>query len=118
MHLILFGSILLLALFSTRDALSLTSPRTHCLRICAHVLRHSTSASRGPTIRQLHYLGSRLSAEVASLDGDSSDRVKMITSAFSAFSSVGAAIGPSHREDVRGVAIHLYSGMRLSMIKK
>lgn len=34
------------------DALSLTSPKAHCLRICAHLLRHSTSTSHGPIIRQ------------------------------------------------------------------
>ena len=58
------------------------------------------------------------SAEIASLDGDSSDRVKMILSVFSAFSSVGAGLSSSQREDVRGVAIHLYSGMRLPKNKK
>ena len=37
----------------------------------------------------------------------------MILSAFSAFSSVGAAVSSPQGEDVRGVAIHLYSGMSL-----
>jgi hypothetical protein len=36
---------------SSIDALSLTSPKAHCLRICAHLLRHITSTARGPTIR-------------------------------------------------------------------
>ena len=51
-------SAVLLKLYSNGDALSLTSSRTHCLRICAHVVRHSTSVSRGPNIRQLRDLGS------------------------------------------------------------
>lgn len=37
---------------SPADVLSLTSPTAHCLRICAHLLRHSTSATHGPIIRQ------------------------------------------------------------------
>jgi HEAT repeat-containing protein 5 len=113
---LLNSSTTVLTLYSAGDALSLTSLRTHCLRICAHVLRHSTSASRGATIRQFHDFGSCLSTDIV-LDGDSSDRVKMIMSAFSAFTSVGATIDSSQREDVRGVAIYLYSGTRLAMYR-
>lgn len=32
--------------------MSPTSPRAHCLRICSYLLKHSTSAARGPTIRK------------------------------------------------------------------
>lgn len=44
------------------------------------------------------------------VEGEISDRVKMITIAFSAFHAVGASITSSQREDVRGVAVLLYSG--------
>lgn len=44
-------------------------------------------------------------------EGEPAERIKMIMAAFAAFSSVGATIPPSQREDVRGVAILLYSGM-------
>lgn len=46
------------------------------------------------------------------LEGDTPDRVKMIMAAFSAFSSISASVTSSQREDVRGVAILLYSGMQ------
>ncbi|KAJ7637580.1 clathrin-coated vesicle protein [Mycena polygramma] len=74
------------------DSLSHTSLRTHCLRICSHILRHSTSASRGSIIQ-----------------GDVPDRIKMIMATFTAFVSVGTSIKSSQREDVRAVAILLYS---------
>ncbi|KAG5653101.1 hypothetical protein H0H81_002326 [Sphagnurus paluster] len=38
---------------SSGDELSLTSPRAHCLRICAHILRSSTSSARGQSIQLL-----------------------------------------------------------------
>lgn len=43
-------------------------------------------------------------------EGDTSDRVRMITTAFAAFYAVGNSIASSQREDVRGVAVLLYSG--------
>ncbi|KAF8074912.1 clathrin-coated vesicle protein, partial [Lyophyllum atratum] len=77
---------------SSGDELSLTSPKAHCLRICAHILRHSIFSSRGQSIQ-----------------GDTSDRIKMISSAFSAFYAVGISITSQQREDVRAVAILLYN---------
>ncbi|KAF8889054.1 clathrin-coated vesicle protein [Infundibulicybe gibba] len=77
---------------STADALSLGSPRAHCLRICSHILRHTTSSSRGPIIQ-----------------GDLVDRIKMINTCFSAFSSIALSINSVQREDVRSVAILLYT---------
>lgn len=35
---------------SADDALSLTSPRAHCLRICSHILKNSSSSSSRSTI--------------------------------------------------------------------
>ncbi|KAJ7582455.1 clathrin-coated vesicle protein, partial [Mycena floridula] len=75
------------------DALSLTSPRAHCLRICAHILRHATS-SHGPVIQ-----------------GELAERLKMITAAFAAFGSVASSISSIQREDVRSVAILLYGSL-------
>ncbi|KAJ7198315.1 clathrin-coated vesicle protein [Mycena pura] len=74
------------------DELSHTSLRAHCLKICSHILRHSTSTSRGSIIQ-----------------GDSPDRIKMIMAAFAAFVSIGASIKSLQREDVRAVGILLYS---------
>ncbi|KAJ7675207.1 armadillo-type protein [Mycena rosella] len=74
------------------DPLSHSSPKAHCLRICSHILRHSTSVSRGSIIQ-----------------GDVPDRIKMIMATFSAFVSVGTSIKSLQREDVRAVGILLYS---------
>ncbi|KAK7064864.1 clathrin-coated vesicle protein [Favolaschia claudopus] len=75
------------------EPLSHTSPRAHCLRICSHILRHSTSvSSRGAIIQ-----------------GDVPDRIKMIMGAFAAFVSIGTSMQSLHREDVRAVGILLYS---------
>ncbi|KAG7093998.1 hypothetical protein E1B28_007627 [Marasmius oreades] len=77
---------------SVSDSITANSPRSHCLRICAHILRHSTSTSHGSAIQ-----------------GEAVDRFKMIQAAFSAFTVVGASTNTSLREDVRAVAILLYS---------
>jgi hypothetical protein len=45
------------------------------------------------------------------LEGNLDDRIKMITAAFAAFSTVSAGIDPDQREHVRAVALLLYSGM-------
>ncbi|KAJ7205156.1 clathrin-coated vesicle protein [Mycena haematopus] len=75
------------------DSLSHTSPQAHCLRICSHILRHSTSVSSRGSIIQ----------------GDVSDRIKMIMAAFAAFVSIATSIKSVKREDVRAVGILLYS---------
>ncbi|KAF7335364.1 Clathrin-coated vesicle protein [Mycena sanguinolenta] len=75
------------------DPLSHTSPRAHCLRICSHILRHSTSVSSRGSIIQ----------------GEVPDRIKMIMGAFSAFVSIATSIKSVRREDVRAVGILLYS---------
>ncbi|KAF8648973.1 hypothetical protein AX16_006087 [Volvariella volvacea WC 439] len=76
------------------DALSLTAPRAHCLRICAYILRHTTSISRGPIIQ-----------------GTTAERITMINAAFSAFVAIASSLKTAQREDVRGVAILLYSDL-------
>ncbi|TRM58754.1 armadillo-type protein [Schizophyllum amplum] len=76
------------------DILSLTSPKAHCLRICSHILRHSMPSSRGPVIR-----------------GEIGDRIKMITSAFSAFAHTAGSVKTIQREDIRAVAILLYDDL-------
>ncbi|KIK61652.1 hypothetical protein GYMLUDRAFT_73165 [Collybiopsis luxurians FD-317 M1] len=73
-------------------SVSSNSPQSHCLRICAHILRHSTSYSSGPVIQ-----------------GDITDRVKMILAAFSAFATIASANNNTFREDVRSVGVLLYS---------
>ncbi|KAF9269100.1 clathrin-coated vesicle protein [Marasmius fiardii PR-910] len=77
---------------SASELITANSPRSHCLRICAHIVRHSTSASHGSAIQ-----------------GNATDRFKMIQAAFSAFTSVAASTNTFLREDVRAVAILLYS---------
>ncbi|KAJ3989256.1 hypothetical protein F5890DRAFT_1549706 [Lentinula detonsa] len=75
---------------STTENRSSSSPQSHCLRICAHILRHSTSHSSGPVIQ-----------------GEVADRVKMILAAFSAFATVAAGTSTAFREDVRSVELIL-----------
>ncbi|KAI0717727.1 ARM repeat-containing protein [Cerioporus squamosus] len=72
---------------------TLSSPRAHCLRICAYILRRVIS---GPRNGGVH-------------DGASpAEKVRLIIAAFDAFSTVAASFGPSQREDFRAVAITLY----------
>jgi HEAT repeat-containing protein 5 len=47
-----FGQVRLIMSLCSVDILSPASPRAHCLRICAHVLRHSISSAGGPVIRK------------------------------------------------------------------
>jgi hypothetical protein len=54
-HLVEMLSVLAASQDHTSDPLSLTSSRAHCLRICAHILRHSTPSSRAPVIRQYSF---------------------------------------------------------------
>ncbi|KAF9069763.1 clathrin-coated vesicle protein [Rhodocollybia butyracea] len=77
---------------SSSERMSSSSPQSHCLRICAHILRHSTSHSSGPAIQ-----------------GDIVDRVKMILAAFSAFATIAVSTTTTFKEDVRAVGILLYS---------
>ncbi|KAG6887575.1 hypothetical protein C0992_011744, partial [Termitomyces sp. T32_za158] len=61
--------------------------------ICSYIIQHSTSASRGQAIQ-----------------GEPSDRIKLITTAFSAIYAVASSIESPRREEIRAVAILLYSG--------
>ncbi|KAG6888099.1 hypothetical protein C0995_010705, partial [Termitomyces sp. Mi166 len=79
---------------SSGDELSLTSPKAHCLRICSYILQHSTPAFRGQAIQ-----------------GELSDRIKMITTAFLAIYAVASSINSSQREEIRSVAILLYGDL-------
>ncbi|KDR82328.1 hypothetical protein GALMADRAFT_237575 [Galerina marginata CBS 339.88] len=76
------------------DVLTLTSPPAHCLRICAHILKHSTSPSRA-----------------SAAQGQLSDRIVLISTCLSAFASIAASVNTSQREDIRGVAILLYNDL-------
>ncbi|KAI0742742.1 clathrin-coated vesicle protein [Daedaleopsis nitida] len=71
----------------------LQSPRAHCLRICAYILRRVIS---GPRSGAVHDAASP------------AEKVKLIIAAFEAFSGVASSFGPSQREDFRAVAITLY----------
>lgn len=46
-------------------------------------------------------------------EGQLSDRIAVILSSITAFASIASSITSSQREDVRGVAILLYTGKRL-----
>ena len=48
-------------------------------------------------------------------EGDTADRIKMITTAFAAFTTLASSIQSNQREDVRSVAILLYSGDELDV---
>ncbi|KAF4622079.1 hypothetical protein D9613_008980 [Agrocybe pediades] len=76
------------------DVLSLTSPRAHCLRICAHVLKQALGSSRA-----------------SSSQGQLQDRINLISSCLTAFTSIASGINSSQREDVRAVAIVLYGDL-------
>jgi HEAT repeat-containing protein 5 len=97
---------------SSDDVFSATTAQAHCLRICAYILQHSVSSSRGPIIRELQTLSAVVSLLISRKEGDAPDRIKMIVTAFAAFTSVATAIQSNQREDVRSVAILLYSGKK------
>ncbi|KAF8630901.1 hypothetical protein AX17_005259 [Amanita inopinata Kibby_2008] len=77
---------------SSADVLGPTSPATHCLRICSYTIKHSSSSSRGPIIQ-----------------GEVSERIRMLNAAFTAIATVMGSLKSTLREDVRGVAIVLYT---------
>ncbi|KAF8630604.1 hypothetical protein AX15_002831 [Amanita polypyramis BW_CC] len=77
---------------SSIDTLASTSAASHCLRICSYSIKHSSSSSRGPIIQ-----------------GDISDRIRMLNTAFAAMATVMATLKSSQREDIRGVTIMLYT---------
>ncbi|ESK97884.1 clathrin-coated vesicle protein [Moniliophthora roreri MCA 2997] len=77
---------------SISESIPPNSPRAHCLRICAHIIRQSTSNAKG-----------------AAIHGDAAERIKMIQAAFSAFVSIATSANASLREDTRGVGVLLYS---------
>ncbi|KAF9444651.1 clathrin-coated vesicle protein [Macrolepiota fuliginosa MF-IS2] len=74
------------------DALSLATPRAHCLRICSHIVKHSTGSSRSPIIQ-----------------GPPADRIALINTAFATLAAIASSIDTIQREDVRSVATLLYS---------
>ncbi|PPQ91330.1 hypothetical protein CVT25_003770 [Psilocybe cyanescens] len=76
------------------DLLTLTTPRAHCLRICAHILKQSTSLSRA-----------------SAAQGQIADRIVLLSTCLLAFTSIAASINSSQREDVRGVAALLYNDL-------
>ncbi|KAJ3575515.1 hypothetical protein NP233_g1065 [Leucocoprinus birnbaumii] len=76
------------------DALSLTTPRAHCLRICSHVLKHSTGPSRSPITQ-----------------GQPVDRIALINTSFATLATIATSIETGQREDVRSVAALLYNDL-------
>lgn len=77
------------------DALSPSSPRAHCLRICSHILKNSSSSSSRSTV----------------IKGALPDRIALINAAVTAFTTVASTVTDSQREDIRGVAFLLYTDL-------
>ncbi|PPQ99633.1 hypothetical protein CVT24_005211, partial [Panaeolus cyanescens] len=75
------------------DALTMTSPISHCLRICAHIMKQTTASRSISNPTQI------------------ADRVELITHITTAFASTAASIVSAQREDIRGVAILLYTDL-------
>ncbi|KIY49942.1 ARM repeat-containing protein [Fistulina hepatica ATCC 64428] len=71
---------------------SLSPANTHCLRICAHILREAASP-------------------LPAQPGNLAERVGVILAAFSTFTSIAMALTTPLREDLRGVGILLYHGL-------
>ncbi|KAH7108306.1 ARM repeat-containing protein [Auriculariales sp. MPI-PUGE-AT-0066] len=79
---------------TSSDGFPADSPLSDCLRICSFALRHAVPTSRTPPVQQ----------------GNSfAERVAMINGTFAAYRSVSTQFGSKHREDLRAVAISLYS---------
>ncbi|KAF8523823.1 ARM repeat-containing protein [Gautieria morchelliformis] len=71
------------------------SPLTHCLRICAYVLRHALPSAR---------------TSIAIVEGNMfADRIRLLVTAFKAFSIIGSTFGPRLQEDIRAVSVSLYA---------
>ena len=106
---------LTLHLARSEDVTSLTSPRAHCLRICSHILRNSTSSSsRTAVISMRSFSPFRCWLLKTVPEGSIPDRIGLINAAVTAFSTVANAITDSQREDIRGVAFLLYAGSCIS----
>ncbi|OBZ74420.1 HEAT repeat-containing protein 5B [Grifola frondosa] len=69
----------------------LTSPHTHCLRICAYVLKGAIT-------------GNRTHEPAAILE-----KINLINASFDAFAAVASRFGASQKEQFRAVSITLYS---------
>ncbi|KAG8776236.1 hypothetical protein FRC15_012050 [Serendipita sp. 397] len=63
---------------------------THCLRICAYVLRKALPSS-------------------SNTSEDQSARIGLFNTSFSALAEIGRAFGAETKEDIRGISITLYS---------
>ncbi|GJJ09041.1 hypothetical protein Clacol_003263 [Clathrus columnatus] len=73
------------------------SHATHCLRICAYVLRHALPNTR---------------TSIPQGEGNSpSDRIRLLLVAFNSFTAIGRALGPIYQEEVRAVGVALYADL-------
>jgi hypothetical protein len=95
------------------DPLSLTSPPVHCLRICSNILKQATSTHVSVARTLISIPRQHLSILICSKEGHLSDRITIISSSINSFASIAAAIPSSHREDVRAVAVLLYTSMQI-----
>ncbi|KDQ17281.1 hypothetical protein BOTBODRAFT_106006 [Botryobasidium botryosum FD-172 SS1] len=66
------------------------SPLTHCLRVCAYILRHAIPSS-------------------LAVGGSSEERTLLLRAGFDGFFVIGQSFGVSFREEIRAIAISLYT---------
>lgn len=92
--------------------LSLTNPRTHCLKICSHILKHSTGPSRGPISREWSTRNPPIPwiFRVGRTEGPPADRISLINSSFATLATIAASTETSQREDIRSLAVLLFNG--------
>jgi hypothetical protein len=96
------------------DVLSSTSPPAHYLRICSHILKQATLPSCASSTRKLRSLACITTYWKLRTESRPSDRIAVISSAIPAFTSIANSITSSQREDVRSMAVLLYTGKTIS----
>ncbi|KAF8841000.1 clathrin-coated vesicle protein [Paxillus ammoniavirescens] len=87
-----FGHLGTESVVAPNEALSPNSVRTHCLKICAYILRHARHTQGAPVI-----------------SGTAHELARMVSGALTAFQLIASTTEGNIREDVRGVGCMLYA---------
>jgi hypothetical protein len=85
-----------------------------CLRVCAYILKNAIPSTERPASRTIPSLISLVKVlDTCRTDNQSNtaDRVTLIKTSFDALLSIGSSFDVKTQDEVRAVAISLYSGM-------
>ena len=85
----------------------------HCLRVCAYMVRQAVPSRAKSTGGNYIYTNEMLETEALQVSVRSTplEQIALIKAGFGAMKAIGSAFGPAHKEEIRAVAISIYSGM-------